>query len=936
MGGMTDVQRTQEDAQGQGMLLHAATALVGASRPESVLPDLYARAAGSLGFRAFAHVDHESRREAIASGLVMEARVVANCPPTETLATVSDAPTPLAAALRGAGLTHYLCESLIVEGRRRATLLFATCEPGEVHARAAELVHELGALVAVALTRSRGERDANSAADDVRQLFEALDQGMCIIEMFFDDAGEPVDYQFLAVNSAFESQTGLHRPVGRTARELVPDLDESWYRIYGEVALTGRPHRFENHAPAMNRWFDVYAMRVGAAEDRRVALVFRDVSERKRHERNTTFLAELNAELSACSRPREILKVAGRMLGEHMGVSRIVFSEVDEQLESLCVFHEWTSLDVSILGDHRRADFANDELVDTIRAGRIVAVSDVETDRRTSEYAERYALLRIQAVLHAPHRSGGRIKFMLSATRVEPYEWNPEEVELMSELSTQLWLRLERAWAEDTVRTIADKVPVALWMTDASNSCVFLNRYWQELTGQTEREGLGTGWTDATHPDDRERTFRVFAEAAEKRVPFALDYRLRTPDGSYRWAIDAGVPRFDPDGQWQGYVGSVTDVHDRKLAEEKLRQADRRKDQFMALLSHELRNPLAPIRNGLYVLEEAEPDSESAARARQIIRRQVEQLARLVDDLLDITRITRGKVELRRELVDLRELVRHTVEDHRPLFESKGVRASVELSLDSIHVHGDPNRLKQAVGNLLQNAAKFTKREQAAAVTVERDEEHAIVRVVDTGAGMEPSTIAGLFEPFMQADDSLARSAGGLGLGLALVRSIAELHGGEVRARSDGLGRGSCFELRLPVSAEAVRESDPDDARDEVRPLFILLIEDSVDVAESMQMLLEMEGHAVIVAGDGIAGLEKARSETPDVVLCDLGLPGLDGYGVARALSSDPNLAEVHRVALSGYALPEDVARAKAAGFHHHLAKPASLDKLREVLAAGP
>jgi signal transduction histidine kinase/DNA-binding response OmpR family regulator len=371
-------------------------------------------------------------------------------------------------------------------------------------------------------------------------------------------------------------------------------------------------------------------------------------------------------------------------------------------------------------------------------------------------------------------------------------------------------------------------------------------------------------------------------------------------------------------------------------ANAQLVEVDRRKNEFLAVLSHELRNPLAPIKNSLYILDRAAPGGEQARRAQQVIGRQVHQLANLVDDLLDITRISRNKIQLRVERLDLNEVVRRSAEDNRALFESNGIRLDLTIAPEAVFVKADTTRVAQMVGNLLQNAAKFARRGGRTGVTVASDGTDAMVQVVDDGVGMTPETTARLFQPFMQADESLDRSKGGLGLGLALVKGLVELHGGRISAHSDGLGKGARFEIRLPLDAGAPVEpnaASPAPARARCR---ILIVEDNVDAAESLREALEFDEHMVAVAHNGPDGLEQARSFKPDVVLCDIGLPGMDGYQVARAFRRDDALKGTFLVALSGYALPEDRERATEAGFQRHLAKPPSLASLEEILANLP
>jgi two-component system CheB/CheR fusion protein len=376
-------------------------------------------------------------------------------------------------------------------------------------------------------------------------------------------------------------------------------------------------------------------------------------------------------------------------------------------------------------------------------------------------------------------------------------------------------------------------------------------------------------------------------------------------------------------------------VSERERAERALRDADRRKDQFLAVLSHELRNPLAPIRNSLHLLKLSPPGSDSALRAQQVMERQVGHLTRLVDDLLDATRISHGKLKLQREHLDLADLVQRTAEDHREFFTAKGIGLEIAVGASAAWMHGDRTRLSQVVGNLLNNAAKFTPRGGAVRLTLEVADGFAELHVKDNGAGIEAAMLSRLFEPFSQADDTLDRSAGGLGLGLALVKGMVDAHGGTVEAKSAGPGAGTEFVVRLPLETTppAARAPEPSVP---TRPRRILVIEDNLDGAESLRAVLELEGHAVQVAHDGTGGLETSRGFHPDVVFCDIGLPGMSGYEVARAIRADPALRGAYLIALTGYALTEDQRRAKEAGFDDHLSKPPTIEQLRRAIAQAP
>ncbi|MFL6655445.1 MAG: ATP-binding protein [Sulfurifustis sp.] len=479
---------------------------------------------------------------------------------------------------------------------------------------------------------------------------------------------------------------------------------------------------------------------------------------------------------------------------------------------------------------------------------------------------------------------------------------------------------------------IADDAPTVLWVTDADGAIQFVNRAYREFFGTTLDAIKQSGWQRLVHPDDSSRYIDTFFKALKERQPFRAQARIKRADGQWRWIESYGQPRYSASGEFLGMAASSPDITDQKNAEEALREADRRKDEFLAVLSHELRNPLAPIRSSFDVLERATPGSEQAQRAQAVIGRQITHLTRLVDDLLDVTRIGRGKIQLQRERLELTELVRRTAEDHRIAFLANEVSLSVAVADMPLWINADPTRIAQVIGNLLQNAAKFTQPGGEVEVSLEASDGCAVLCVRDTGLGIPPDMLGTIFEPFAQADTTLARSRGGLGIGLALVRGLAELHGGTVSATSDGEGRGSVFAVRLPLeSAPAVRVA-PGASTTEAICRRVLVVEDNVDAANGLRELLEMDGHEVAVAYSGHEGLQKAREMRPDIVLCDIGLPEMDGYAVARAFRDDKALDGIFLVALTGYALPSDLRKAVEAGFDLHLAKPPNLEALQNVL----
>ncbi len=372
------------------------------------------------------------------------------------------------------------------------------------------------------------------------------------------------------------------------------------------------------------------------------------------------------------------------------------------------------------------------------------------------------------------------------------------------------------------------------------------------------------------------------------------------------------------------------------LLMDQIREADHRKDEFLGMLGHELRNPLAPIVNCLQLQKMLKPGDPRTASLFETIDRQTRHMGRLIDDLLDATRVAHGKIWLRTERCDLNAIVRQTVEDHRNLVASSGMILDVDIPAETMWVDGDPTRLVQSIGNLMHNAHKFTGPGGRIAVSLKpaADGETAHITVADTGIGIERAMLRHIFDVFRQAEQGLDRSRGGLGLGLTLVRGLVRLHGGDVEADSAGPGRGATFTITLPVAAEepvtapAIAPS-PNVARKQ----RILLIEDNRDAAETLHMMLGLEGHDVDVAHTAQAGLARARDFRPDMILCDIGLPEVDGYQVVRSIRQDPQLAATFTVALTGYGREEDQKRAIDAGFDRHLTKPVDFDTLQRLLA---
>jgi PAS domain S-box-containing protein len=407
-------------------------------------------------------------------------------------------------------------------------------------------------------------------------------------------------------------------------------------------------------------------------------------------------------------------------------------------------------------------------------------------------------------------------------------------------------------------------------------------------------------------------------------------------DGSEFWASGVVTPLWDQAGQLCGFVKIMRDITDRKLHELELSEANRRKDEFLAMLAHELRNPLAPILNAVHVLQQDRAAGTTQRQAVSLIERQARQLTRLVDDLLDVSRITRGKIHLRKERVRLSAILNHAIETVRPLINSRRHELTVSQPPENIWLEADPARLEQVFANLLNNAAKYTEPGGHIWLTVEPEGTEVVVRVKDTGIGIVEEMLPRIFDLFIQADRSLDRSQGGLGIGLTLVRNLVQTHEGTVTASSEGIGKGSEFVVRLPVVSEVAGLKEEAIAEVEAkkgRPLRLLVVDDNVDTAESLALLLRLYGHEVTVAHTGPSALQLALAHKPDAIMLDIGLPGLDGYEVARRLREHEAFKSVPLIAMTGYGQEADKERSKEAGFNFHLVKPIDPERLQDLLA---
>jgi PAS domain S-box-containing protein len=506
-----------------------------------------------------------------------------------------------------------------------------------------------------------------------------------------------------------------------------------------------------------------------------------------------------------------------------------------------------------------------------------------------------------------------------------------------AELQAEDALR-QREQLQTTLACIGDAVIVV----DRSGRLTMMNMVAESLTGWTSGEAIG---------QPLESVFRILNEQTREAVESPVDRALNegvivglanhtiliSKDGTERPIDDSAAPIRDADGTVTGVVLIFRDVTKSRKAQLALREADRRKDEFLAILAHELRNPLAPICTALEILRTPAANSKAIQQAQEVMQRQVHHLVRLVDDLLDVSRIMRGKIELRPESIDLRTVVARAVETAQPIIDSQEHELIVSLPPEPVMLTVDPIRFGQIINNLLTNAAKYTEHGGHIWLTAEHVADQITIRVRDTGIGIPKEMLPQVFQLFTQVDSSVTRSQGGLGIGLTLVQNLVELNGGSVEAHSEGLGKGSEFVVRLPMPADGSASVLPQ--HHITRPIpasskhRILVVDDNADAADSLTMLLKFGGHQVDVAHDGLTALDKAKLQTPEVVFLDVGMPRMDGLEVARRMRQLPETETAVLVALTGWGSDEDRRRTREAGFDFHMVKPVTHVAVDQLLA---
>ncbi|QWF72063.1 PAS domain S-box protein [Methylomonas paludis] len=748
-------------------------------------------------------------------------------------------------------------------------------------------------------------------------------------------------------------------------------------RLRGKAQFQG----FRPTAKNTPKWWDVVVTVVldSAGLPKRFISISRDITERKQAEDRLRLAAEADAffialsdALRSLSDPELIQAKATRLLGEFLRADRVHYAEVIENgatgLVSVdycarveccpgtdhCASADYcTSRDCcpglsSVVGRHHLDDYGPVAMAE-IRAGRTLVIANVVEDKRlTAEEKILTAKLGIGAYVLVPLVKSFQLVALLAVHQIQPRNWTNAEIDQIQETANRTWEAVERGLilnklraSETRLAAIVQQATAGLVETDLSGRIILVNDHFCEIVGRPRKELMSLRWQDIAYQDDIAVSVALFQQCVSEGSDFTLETRYLRPNGDIVWVSNKVSLLRGTNGQIISALAVSFDISERKrndmlLSEQAklLNENDKRKDEFLAMLAHELRNPLAPIRNAVEILKIAEAAPARVNWCTDIIERQVNHLIGLVDDLLDVSRINRGLIVLKKEILEIQDIIKPALETNQPLLDKRRQKFSMTLPAKPVWIAGDRIRLAQILMNLINNAAKYTQEQGEIRLSVETSDHKVLIRVSDNGFGIDQAAIPYVFNLFYQVEHNLDHSQGGLGIGLSLVRRLVEMHDGDIQAFSAGKDQGSEFVISLPRvipnATTATVLTAPLAASS--RKLGILVVDDNHDIAETLAALLEIDGYQVWIANDGPSAIALAQTELPDVILLDIGLPGMSGYEVAQTLRQNSRLAVTLLIAMSGYGQFDDKEKSRVAGINAHLVKPVDYEIIRKML----
>jgi len=735
--------------------------------------------------------------------------------------------------------------------------------------------------------------------------------------------------------------------LGKSIWDVYPGtVGSDFERMYRRAAEERTSLTFCSYYPDHDRWYDV---NVYPAPDG-LSVYFRDVTARMREEARRAALVTLTEIFRDLSRPEEITYKAAEILGQTLGASRVGYGTIDPVAETLHVVRDWNAPGVeSLAGTLHLRHYGS--FIDDLKAAKLVAIDDVDKDGRTADFATALKERSAASFVNVPVVEKGNLVAVIFVNDAQVKNWSDEELVFIKEVAERTRIASERARnAAELDHVIAESerrrrlyeaclenTPDLAYIFGLDHRFIYANKVLLRMWGRTWDEAIGKTclelgyepWHAEMH--DREID-QVIASKRSIRgeVPFEGTNGRRI----YEYIF---TPVLGLDGQVEAVAGTTRDVTERKETEERLLAADRRKDEFLAMLAHELRNPLAPIAAAAEVLQAPALDDKLTKKTSRIIARQVKHMTALVNDLLDVSRVTRGLVRIEKTSLDLKSIIYSAVEQVRPFIEAQRHHLLFDLAAEKAYVMGDQKRLVQIITNLLNNAAKYTPQGGDLRLRLVVEANALALTIEDNGIGIPVELQSQVFELFTQAERTSDRTQGGLGIGLALVKSLTELHGGTISCFSDGRGQGSQFTVRLPrhhvaPDAAANESGNLHPASRPKQPLRVLVVDDNVDAAHMLALYLETLGHQVLISHSSTLAIARATQEKPDVCILDIGLPEMDGNELVRRLKAEPETAHALFIAVTGYGQEHDRLKTMAAGFNHHLVKPVDVARLADLL----
>ena len=806
----------------------------------------------------------------------------------------------------------------------------------------------VGAIVVVDDTTHQvlSMQSAKEERERLAELFQQAPSFMAILN--------GPEHRIEFANPGYLQLIGHREIIGKTIAEALPDaVDQGYLKILDDVYGSGKSFsatgakyamQVEPNSPIVERYVDFVfqPIRDSDKQTRGIFVEGIDVTERVIAEARRNGLAKLTDEISVLKTPREIAFKAAQILGETLNLSRAGYGDIDPVAETLTVGKDWCAEGVETLaGTLNLRDFGS--FIDDLKIGKFISINNVETDFRTADAAKAFKEKNVSSFVNAPVIEQGKLVAVFFINYAEPREWSDADLSFIKEMANKIRvaserLRNEKALAESEAkfRTITDAMPQMVWSTLPDGFHDYYNKQWYTFTGVPEGSTDGELWKTMFHPDDRSRANEIWQKSLISGKPYEISYRLRHSSGEYRWTLGRALPIKNSSGKIIRWMGTCTDIHAQKLAEEGLRDSNDRKDEFLAMLAHELRNPLAPISSSAHMLALIKSDDERIKRAGEVIVRQVKHMTNLVDDLLDVSRLTRGLEQLKNDFININEVINNAIEQSFPLIQARQHTLDVQLEEHDAIVYGDKTRLTQVVSNILTNSAKYTEEGGRIIVRVQSQIGKITIKISDNGTGISSELLPLVFDTFTQGERNSDRTLGGLGLGLTLVKKLVNLHDGEVQAESKGKDLGSTFTVTLPLAkssaASISEEFSVGSSVKNLTSLKLMVVDDNTDAAETLTQLLQLSGYETITSEDGKSALSKAASFVPDVLILDIGLPDMDGYELAQQIRKIENLSNSTLIALTGYGQNHDRLLALAAGFDHHLVKPVDFKVLRSIL----